>query len=145
MSETLGALFTLALCGIAAKLYYTSIKVDAHRAEFERYLKQQEDENFNKVSDAANDNITSLKWRFELAKEKFQWAFTELIKDKKPLTFSDIYVGMSVIDSDGDVGVVTSMKDAHNIEVKGEYMTGLYCVAPNCIEYDGYVLYEYSK
>lgn len=52
---------------------------------------------------------------------------------------------MSVIDSDGDVGVVTSMKDAHNIEVKGEDMTGLYCVDTNCKEHDGYVLYEYSR
>jgi len=79
------------------------------------------------------------------AKDRFQEAFSELIKDKNPLTFSDIYIGMSVIDSDGDVGVVTSMKDAHNIEVKGEGMTGLYCVDTNCKEYDGYVLYEYSR
>lgn len=51
------------------------------------------------------------------------------------LLFTDIRVGMKVIDRDGITGIVKDCKDIHNILVKYENGgSGLYCLVEGCAD-----------
>lgn len=47
-------------------------------------------------------------------------------------------IGMRVKDYDGIIGIITECLDLHNIEVDYDNGgKGLYCIDPDCPEYDG--------
>lgn len=69
--------------------------------------------------------------------------FHSQLDPTKRLTHETIKVGMTVIDSDGDIGTVTDCRDVHNIQVKyGEDGLGLICLDPNCEEDENSFLIE---
>ena len=67
---------------------------------------------------------------------------TKAPNDAKPLLYADIQKGMKVIDNDGDIGIVTECKDAHNINVKYKNGgAGLHCLQEGCEEFGRSLLY----
>lgn len=56
--------------------------------------------------------------------------------NKTPLVYSQIYIGMKVIDNYDDAGIVDSCDDIHNVNVLFESGgAGLYCLDETCEEY----------
>lgn len=50
------------------------------------------------------------------------------------LSFTDVYVGMKIIDEDGDVGLISECTDPHNVIVEfiNNGSKGFYCLIENC-------------
>lgn len=68
------------------------------------------------------------------------WRFRK--NSDNELSYEDLEIGMEVLNSDGDIGIVTDLECAHNILV--EYDNGgkgLYCLVDNC-EYGRDKLYR---
>ena len=72
-------------------------------------------------------------------------------KNENSISYEDVYIGMEVIDKDGDNGIITKIYDSHNIVV--EYCknesndtlggSGIYCLEKDCKDY--YPLFKNRK
>ena len=64
---------------------------------------------------------------------------TKMTKTRK-ITFEELKVGIQVQDSDSIKGIVSDIKDIHNVYVLygkgGVSGSGLYCLDKNCNDYD---------
>lgn len=54
------------------------------------------------------------------------------MKKEKELKLHEIELNMKVKDDDGDVGIITEIKDSYNISVKYEKGFGLFCLNECC-------------
>lgn len=62
---------------------------------------------------------------------------------QKPLTRESIKIGIHVIDSHGNKGIVKTADDIHNIFV--EYYnggSGLYCIDPDCLHLNNHEIFD---
>lgn len=65
--------------------------------------------------------------------------------DSTALIFSDTKVGMTIVDGDGDEGIITDNSDIHNIHIRytkydnklvSAEGVGLICLDPECAQYE---------
>lgn len=57
--------------------------------------------------------------------------------NQTPLTFSELKLGMRVVDIVGDAGFIESCEDSHNINVIFDNGgAGLYCLHEDCEEFE---------
>lgn len=48
------------------------------------------------------------------------------------LNYNNIKIGMIVIDTDGDIGIIIECNDIHNILVSYKNGSAIFCMSPNC-------------